>query len=69
MTDGMERPTDSDGYTVRITFPPSNRARFKDLAEASAFNGDVWELVGPDANVLERYEFSRPGRSAGGDER
>ena len=57
MSDGdIRRPTDDDGYTARIlTEPPKNRNRFSEWAEASGFVGDVWELVGPDGEVQERY--------------
>jgi len=68
MPEHIERPTDSDGYTARIlTVPPSNRARFAEWADASGFDDDVWELVGPDGNVVERYVCSSHGRSDGGD--
>jgi hypothetical protein len=67
-SDGIERPTDSDGYTVRIlTVPPSNRARFTEWAKASAFDGDQWALIGPNGNVVERYLPSNTEHLDGGE--
>lgn len=52
---GADRPTDSDGYTTRILCEPKDRENFEEWAAASGFPGDVWELIGPDGEVVERY--------------
>lgn len=52
---GTDRPTDCDGYTTRILCEPKDRENFEEWAAARCFPGDVWELIGPDGEVVERY--------------
>jgi len=53
---GAHRPTDDDGYSVRIHSEPPDRDLFTEWAKASALSGEVWELVDANGEVVERYE-------------